>query len=183
VLAFSGWLLSLTPDKVDQFANEEYTRQIAFVDPSTGIDARVFIGPATVGRNGFRIEVNAPQEGITSLGLRFYPPVESGQQVIFQPLVLSTAGTLVLPTDKGIPFGAAGTWTLELSASTAQGTQPGARATFLVDQPDGSEPITTGGGGTTPGPSVGVSVVNQVTTSAPFVTTAPPTPPPTTVAP
>ena len=86
VLAFSGWLLSLEPAKVDQFADEEYTREIAFVDPSTGIDARVFIGPAEVGRNGFRIEVNAPQEGITSLALRFYPPLESGQNVLRQDL-------------------------------------------------------------------------------------------------
>ena len=45
VLAFSGWLLSLEPAKVDKFADEAYTREIAFVDPSTGIDARVFIGP------------------------------------------------------------------------------------------------------------------------------------------
>jgi len=56
VLAFSGWLLSLEPAKVDQFEDESYSREIAFVDPSTGIDARVFIGPAEVGRNGFRIE-------------------------------------------------------------------------------------------------------------------------------
>lgn len=178
VLAFSGWLLSLEPAKVDKFADEEYTREIAFVDPSTGIDARVFIGPAEVGRNGFRIEVNAPQEGITSLALRFYPPPESGQNILRQDLPLTTAGTLVLPTDKGIPFGAAGTWTLELSGSTALGTQPGARATFLVNAVDGTE-ITTPGSTASTVP-VQVSVVDQATTSAPFVTTTTPTLPPTT---
>jgi putative copper export protein/methionine-rich copper-binding protein CopC len=178
VLAFSGWLLSLEPAKVDKFADEQYTREIAFVDPSSGIDARVFIGPAEVGRNGFRIEVNAPQEGITSLGLRFYPPVETGSEVIFQPLALTTAGTLVLPTDKGIPFAVPGTWTLELSGSTALGTQPGARFTFLVNPTDGTEITTPGSTASTP--PVQVSVVDQATTSAPFVTTAPPTPPPTT---
>jgi copper transport protein len=177
VLAFSGWLLSLEPAKVDKFADEEYTREIAVVDPSTGIDARVFIGPAEVGRNGFRIEVNAPQDGITSLALRFYPPVESGQNVLRQDLALTTAGTLVLPTDKGIPFGVPGTWTLELSGSTALGTQPGARATFVVDNADGSQvsvPATTGS--TVP---VQVSVVDQSTTAAPFVTTTVAPPPPT----
>jgi len=177
VLAFSGWLLSLEPAKVDKFADEEYTREIAFVDPSTGIDARVFIGPAEVGRNGFRIEVNAPQDGITSLALRFYPPVESGQNVLRQDLALTTAGTLVLPTDKGIPFGVPGTWTLELSGSTALGTQPGARATFVVDNADGTQvsvPATTGS--TVP---VQVSVVDQSTTAAPFVTTTVAPPPPT----
>src|SRR4029079_3755753 len=149
VLAFSGWLLSLEPAKVDKFANEEYTREIAFVDPSTGIDARVFIGPAEVGLNGFRIEVNAPPDGITSLALRFYPPLESGQNVIRQDLALTTAGTLVLPTDKGIPFGVPGQWTLELSGSTAQGTQPGAPATFVVDNTDGSQVSTPGSTGST----------------------------------
>jgi copper transport protein len=179
VLAFSGWLLSLTPAKVDEFASEDYTREIAFVDPSTGIDARVFIGPGQIGLNGFRIEVNAPQDGITSLGLRFYPPANSGQSVLFQPLALTTAGTLVLPTDNGLPFGVAGTWTLELSASTALGTQPGAQATFLVDAADGTQ-VTTPGQPTATTPGVSVSVVDQTTTTAPFVTTAAPTLPPTT---
>ena len=177
VLAFSGWLLSLEPAKVDQFEDESYSREIAFVDPSTGIDARVFIGPAEVGRNGFRIEVNAPQEGITSLALRFYPPVESGKNVIRQDLALTTAGTLVLPADKGIPFEVPGTWTLELSGSTALGTQPGARATFLVDNADGSDagsPV-----GSTSSLPVQVTVVDQATTSAAFVTTTTPTLPPT----
>jgi copper transport protein len=178
VLAFSGWLLSLEPAKIDKFADERYTREIAFVDPSTGIDAHVFIGPAEVGRNGFRIEVNAPQEGITSLALRFYPPIESGENVLRQDLALTTAGTLVLPTDKGIPFTVAGTWTLELSGSTALGTQPGARATFVVGSADGTEVQTPGS--TTPTVPAQISVVDQSTTTAPFVTTAPPTPPPTT---
>jgi putative copper export protein/methionine-rich copper-binding protein CopC len=181
VLAFSGWLLSLTPEKVDQFSNEQYTREIAFVDPSTGIDARVFIGPGTIGRNGFRIEVNAPQEGITSLGLRFYPPANSGQNVLFQPLNLTTAGTLVLPTENGLPFGVAGTWTIELSASTATGTQPGAQATFLVDAADGTQVTTPGQPTSTI--AVSVNVVDSTTATAPFVTTTLPTIPPSTTIP
>ena len=102
--------------------------------------------------------------------MRFYPPVDSGQNVIRQDLALTTAGTLVLPTDKGIPFEVAGTWTLELSGSTALGTQPGARATFLVNAADGSE-VTTPAGSTASHVPVQVSVVDQSTTSAPFVTT------------
>jgi copper transport protein len=180
VLAFSGWLLSLTPPKVDKFANEEYSRTIAFIDPSTGIEARVLIGPAQVGRNGFRIEVEAPQEGITNLGLRFYPPLASGQDVIFQPLDLTTAGTLVLPVEHGIPFGVAGDWTIELSASTGLGTNS-SQTTFVVTAADGSQTSTPQG--TSPSVPVGVTVVDQPTTTAPFVTTAPPTPPPTTPAP
>lgn len=184
VLAFSGWLLSLTPDKVDRFADEQYTREIAFVDPSTGINARVFIGPSQIGRNGFRIEVSEPAEGITSLGLRFYPPIDSGQNVIFQPLNLTTAGTLVLPTEKGLPFGVGGTWTIELSGSTALGTQPGARATFVVDNADGTATgDTTAPQGTAPSVPVEVTVVDQSTTSAPFVTTTTSTVPTSTPTP
>jgi len=173
VLAFSGWMLALTPPKVDPLADESYAQELAFVDPSTGINARVFIGPARVGLNGFRIEVNAPQEGITQLGLRFYPPVESGRPVLFQPLNLTTAGTAVLPTEIGLPFEVPGTWTLELSATTALGTQPGARSEFLVAPADGT--VATDPGATTTTLPVQVSVVDQSTTTAPFVTTTLPT--------
>jgi copper transport protein len=182
VLAFSGWMLTLTPPKVDPLAGEVYTREIAFVDTATGIDARVFIGPARVGRNGFRIEVEAPQEGITNLSLRFLPPIESNSPVIRQDLGLTTAGTAVLPTDIGLPFQVAGQWTIELIASTTLGSQPGARATFQVDPADGSTsslPSTTST--TVP---VDISIVDQSTTSAPFVTTTTTTTtPPSTPAP
>ena len=54
VLAFSGWLLSLTPDKVDQFSNEDYTREIAFVDPSTGLPyASVDLWEQTDGQHSY----------------------------------------------------------------------------------------------------------------------------------
>jgi hypothetical protein len=75
-----------------------------------------------------------------------------------------------------------GTWTLVLSATTAVGTQPGASTTFLVENGDGSQPSVPGApvGSTVPGASVVVSVVGQTNAPAPFVTTAPPTPPPDT---
>ena len=151
------------------------TRRTRARSPSStrrpGIDARVFIGPAEVGRNGFRIEVNAPQEGITSLALRFYPPVESGQNVIRQDLALTTAGTLVLPTDKGIPFevrrhvdARAQRLDRARNATRRAGDVPRRRRrrerghdTSRFDRVD-----------TLP---VQVSVVDQSTTSAPFVTT------------
>lgn len=184
VLAFSGWMLSLTPAKVDPLANEQYAREIGFVDTATGIDTRVLIGPGRVGKNGFRIEVNAPAEGINGLTLRFIPPVGSGQGAIRQPIPLSTAGTAVLTIDNGIPLLTPGTWTLELIASTTTGTQPGAQRTFLVENADGSQPSIPASGTTQPqSASVVVSVVDQSTTIAPFVTTAPPTLPPVTTAP
>jgi putative copper export protein/methionine-rich copper-binding protein CopC len=182
VLAFSGWMLALTPAKVDPLAGQSYTRELAFVDSNTGINARVLIGPARVGRNGFRIEVESPPDGITGLTLRFVPPAGSNEGAIKQEIALTTAGTLVLPQDKGLPFDVPGTWTLVLSATTAVGTQPGASTTFLVENGDGSQPSVPGApvGSTVPGASVVVSVVGQTNAPAPFVTTAPPTPPPGT---
>jgi hypothetical protein len=76
----------------------------------------------------------------------------------------------VLPTEIGLPFAVPGTWTLELSATTALGTQPGARATFPVAPADGTVQETVPGASTTTVP-VQVSVVDQSTTTAPFVTT------------
>lgn len=184
VLAFSGWMLSLTPAKIDPLASEEYSREIVFVDQATGIDARVLIGPGRVGPNGFRIEVNAPAEGINGLTLRFIPPPGSTSGPIRQAIPLTTAGTAVLTTDNGLPLNEAGTWTLELIASTTSGTQPGAQATFLVENADGTQPVIPATGSTVaPNVDVVVSVVDQTTTVAPFVTTAPPTPPPSTTAP
>jgi putative copper export protein/methionine-rich copper-binding protein CopC len=182
VLAFSGWMLALTPAKVDPLAGQSYSRELAFVDNNTGINARVFIGPARVGLNGFRIEVEAPAEGINGLTLRFVPPPGATVGAIRQPIALTTAGTMVLPQDVGIPFQVPGTWTLVLSASTAVGTQPGATTTFLVENGDGTQPSVPGAptGTTLPSAPVVVTVIGQTNTTAPFVTTAPPTVPPST---
>jgi copper transport protein len=186
VLAFSGWMLSLTPAKVDPLAGERYAEPIQFVDAATGIEARVFIGPSRVGRNGFRIEVEAPQEGINGLTLRFIPPAGSNANGFRQLIPLTTAGTAVLPTSEGLPFTAAGQWTLELIANTTTGSQPGAQLTFAVANADGTE-NTIPAANTTPAPAqaptpgaVVTSVVDQQTSVAPFVTNPPiPTNPPT----
>ena len=64
----------------------------------------------------------------------------------------------MLPQDIGLPLHVPGTWTLELSASTAVGTQPGASTTFLVENADGTQPSVPGAatGTTLPGvPVVG----------------------------
>ena len=39
VLAFSGWMVGLTPPKVDPLASQRYTREIPLVDQATGLDA------------------------------------------------------------------------------------------------------------------------------------------------
>jgi copper transport protein len=172
VLAFSGWMLALTPAKVDPLADETYVRELSFIDPATGIDAKVLIGPATVGLNGFRIEVEAPQDGITNLALHFIPPDPTVNPSILQTIPLTTAGTVVLDDAVGLPFNVPGTWTLELIASTALGTQTGARTEFVVAAADGTTPTVPAA--TLPVGSPVVSSVIPVTTSPGFVTTTTP---------
>ncbi len=181
VLAFSGWLLALTPAKVERFGDESYARTIQFIDPTTGIDAAVSLGPLRVGENGFRIEVNAPAEGISDLKLRFIPPRDSNGQVIEQTIPLSTAGTAVLPEANGLPFNIAGQWTIELVATTATGTQPGQQSTFEVASDEGAadtEPDQTVPAAVTettlvPAPGVSASFVTTTSTTTTSTTAAP----------
>ena len=172
VLAFSGWMLALTPAKIDPFASEKYELTVPFDDSLTsGVSADVLIGPSAVGLNGLRVEVSAPTEGITNLVLRFTPPLGSTARIIEQPIPLTGAGTAVLLGEVGIPFDAPGTWTIEMIATTATGNQPGAKTTFAVNAADGTVVTVPDVSTTTP---LAIQLIDQSTTSAPFAT-APPT--------
>lgn len=176
VLAFSGWMLALTPAKVDLLAGQTYAvTDLAFVDTTSGIDATVSIGPARVGLNGFKIEVEAPQEGISLLELRFIPPPGTNARGYRQPIPLDTAGTAFLRRSEGLNLQVAGNWTLELVASTATGNLVGAQRTFPVNNADGSPPAVGAVVSTPSTGSVVVSVVEQPEDPASFVTTVAPT--------
>jgi len=181
-LAFSGWLLGLTPAKVDQFPSESYTREIPFNDEATGLVAVVKIGPARVGLNGFRIEVEEPADNINNLTLLFVPPNGSNLNSLQQAIPLTTSGTAQLAIADGLPFGVGGVWTLQLSVSTATGTLQDATATFEVLDAAGNEITTPPVGGSVP---TQVELIDPSTTVAPFATTttiasttSPPTSPP-----
>ena len=176
VLAFSGWMLTLTPARVDPYAGESYLDAMTFNDQTSGLEAKVFVGPGRVGNNGLKVEVERPADGITSLTVRFVPPIGSGGFIVEQSIPLSTSGTAILETAQGLPFLVPGTWTLELSASTATGVLENATYTFLVRAADGS--VVTIPPATASTVPVQVTLIDQVTTLAPFGT-APPTVPPT----
>ncbi|NNE10749.1 MAG: hypothetical protein HKN41_00715, partial [Ilumatobacter sp.] len=167
-LAFSGWLLGLTPANVDQFPGETYTRELRFNDPGSGLEAVVKIGPSQVGANGFRIEVSAPEEGISNLELAFVPPEGSNLPTMVQDIPLTTWGTAQLDIADGLPFRVGGTWTLQLSAATGAGVLDGATATFTVLGADGTEVTIPAVVGSAP---VEVEIIDQSTTTAPFATT------------
>ncbi len=169
VLAFSGWLLALTPANVDPLDDDgDYRLEVAFNDSASGVEATVFIGPSAVGLNGIKIEVEEPAEGITDLRLRFIPPIGSQAVGYEQPIPLTTAGTAVLDESVGLPFSVAGTWTIQLVATTTIGVQSGAETTFLVTNADGTTATIPQVVGTTP---VQVEIVDPTPgTTAPFAT-------------
>jgi copper transport protein len=175
VLAFSGWMLTLTPPKVDPLANEVFLDAMVFVHEPTGLDATVRVGPGLAGPTGLRVDVESPDEGISRLLLRFIPPENSGAFIVEQEIPLTGAGTAYLDDSIGLPLNAAGVWTLELSASTATGVLENARYTFELRLPDGTQVTTTAPQVTV---DVNISIVEQTTTTAPFATT---TAAPTTV--
>lgn len=166
-LAFSGWLLGLTPSKIDDFPREDYTRELSFNDEATGLDAVVFIGPAQVGNNGFRIEVDGPADNINNLTLLFIPPDGTNLPSLQQAIPLSTWGTAQLAIADGLPFRVGGVWTLQVSVSTATGTLDGATRTFQVFDAEGNEVVTPQTPVSSP---TQISVIEGSTTTAPFAT-------------
>lgn len=179
-LAFSGWLLGLTPSKIDDFPREDLARELPFTDEATGLDAVVYIGPAQVGLNGFRIEVEGPADNINNLTLLFIPPDGTNLPSLQQAIPLSTWGTAQLAIEDGLPFQVGGVWTLQLSVSTATGTLEGATRTFQVFDAEGNEVVTPQSPVSTP---TQISVVEQPTSTAPFATTTTTTTTATTVPP
>ena len=102
VLAFSGWLLALDAGQGRQFADEAYTREMPFVDPSTGIDA------ARLHRPGGGRPQRLPDRGQHAAGgdhrassCASIPPSESGGQVIGRISRSAPPARSCSPTDKG----------------------------------------------------------------------------------
>jgi copper transport protein len=187
VLAFSGWLLALTPPTADPLAGERYALTIEFEDTTTQFSGSVSIGPSRVGPNGFKLEIDSPASGLSNVFLRFKPPAGAPAGAHFwidQPIgELTGAGIAWLDDAKGIPLPVAGTWTVEIVATTSAGLSVRG-GTFLVAAADGSQPVDQ----PTPTVSTPVSfqVVDPAAPTANFVTTTttiPPTTAPATPAP
>jgi copper transport protein len=173
VLAFSGWLLALTPATADPLADESFGPSIELTDPGSGVRARISIGPAAVGLNGVKVEVLEPAEGITNLTLRFTPPpgaTGDARFIIEQPIPITGAGTAWLDNDIGLPFRVSGTWEMQMLSSSTIGAGQGKAATFIIQNADGTvDTVVTGE--TTPAP--GINIIDTATTVAPIATNPP----------
>lgn len=130
VLALSGWLLALNPAGIDDRPTYAVERQ--FTDPSSGLDVTVFVTPSVAGLNGIRVEVRAPEEGVSNLSVTFLPPEGSEARGIEQPIPLTGVGTAVLDASVGLPFDVPGQWTMQLTGVTPGGTLTGATTSFPV---------------------------------------------------
>jgi len=162
VLMLSGWLLALTPPRVVETDDANYPVSVPFVDVATGVDIDVKITPATVGLNGIRVEVNAPEQ-VSNLLVSFVPPVGSSARPVDQPIAdLTGVGAAVLRASEGIPLDEAGTWTILLNVVTPTGALAGVTSSFEV------APAETGSD-TSEAPNVTVVTDSTATTVTPAV--------------
>lgn len=123
VLVLTAWLVSMAAPgiRIDE-VREEY----GYVDGrfSDGdLDVQVFL-TGVVGRNEVRVEVSSPDTGLSGLQLRFVAPAGSNvASVVLELPELTGVGVAILPLATGIPLDAPGVWTLEVSATTPEGTR------------------------------------------------------------
>jgi copper transport protein len=126
VLVLTAWMLSLTPaGLVDTGDGVDYAYdQGRFVMEDAGADLTVFL-TGGVGPNGVRVEVDTPESGLSSVQVTFRPPdvTLAPTVVLTLPAELSGTGAAVLPESEGVPLLVAGVWTMEVTVTTATGTQ------------------------------------------------------------
>ncbi len=139
VIAISGWLLTMPTGKDSGDDNEGYHVHETYVDAATGLDLELFLDPARAGLdNAIRVEVNAPDTGISGLQIVFHPPAATQGNTITQPIPLTGRGAAESPDGGGVPFDVAGNWTFEVQATLTNGTVGGVRNPFQVLNNDGS---------------------------------------------
>lgn len=139
VIALSGWLLTLTPGKVSDNDGDFAVSETVSLD-ELDFEVDVFLSPGRIGLNDIRVVVTRPQTGLSGLVLTFYPPEGSGRTPISQPIALTTAGEAESPAGGGVPFDVAGTWRLEVTASTPVGQVPATSTGFAIRDEEGNIP-------------------------------------------
>ena len=137
-LGLTGWMLTYPPAGLDAVDTGDYPVVESVIDPESGAEISVSLRPGQVGTNELRVEVREPDEGVRGLEVTFIPPEGSSLPQITQAIGLDGRGVAVSAPGGGIPFAEAGTWRLEINASTSEGNISGSRIAFDVRQQDGS---------------------------------------------
>ncbi len=146
-LLFTAWMLALTPPKTADADEFHDTTDYAFTSPTSqgSFEVRLQLTSTEVGPFGFRLEVFAPTSGISDLQVKFVPPPEAYTTTneIVALIPLDGAGAAVMSADQGIGFEVPGSWTVDISATLADGSQPIARVSNLVITDAGSSTTAT----------------------------------------
>jgi copper transport protein len=139
VIGLSGWLLALDPGKLPD-SEGDFDIQERFQDQALDFDVEVMLSPGQIGLNELEVVVSAPQSGLSELLVTFFPPTgATGTPIISQGIGLTGAG--VASSDGGIiPLDVAGTWRIQVSAVTPQGTVTGINANVPIADEDGNVP-------------------------------------------
>jgi hypothetical protein len=97
----------------------------AFIGDRSGgaFDVQLKVTPATVGPNAVRIDVYSPPSGLTDLTVQFNPPTNNTASVTLN-VPLDGVGAARLPMSEGVPFGAAGLWTIVVTGNGPEGPLP-----------------------------------------------------------
>ena len=139
VIGLSGWLLGLNPGKLPD-SGGDFDIEERFQDQALDFDVEVLMSPGRVGLNELEVVVNAPATGLSDLLVTFFPPTgASGTPIITQGIAITGAG--VASSDGPIiPLDVAGTWRIQVSAVTPQGTVTGINANVGIADEDGNVP-------------------------------------------
>lgn len=138
VVALTGWLLTLTPGKLPDDGNFPVDETVIVDD--LDFEVNVQLDPGRVGLNDIRVEVSRPETGLSGLTLTFFPPEGSGASPISQAIALPGAGVAASSDGGGIPFDIAGTWRLEITATTPAGQVPATSTGLAIRDENGDLP-------------------------------------------
>lgn len=168
VLAITAWMLASPPGNLQASAlsTASFVSHETFKDPDGKFEVTLAVNPAKVGPNALLFEVKKPVTGISSIRVRFDPPVNStANAVVWTVTNLPGIGGAYLPPSVGIPLGVAGAWNVTVDVVAAVGTL---HSTELLDvKPNGVGSIA-------PLPTVTQPIVTSPPiTGAPSTTVAP----------
>ena len=170
VFAITSWSVATLPDTFDPPGTDR--TNYAFVGDRSGgaFDVQVKITPAQVGLNAVRIDVHSPESGLTDLKVQFNPPSNTTASITLS-VPLDGVGAARLPLKEGIPFGAAGLWTVIVTGNGPDGPLPSVQYNVSVTSASDSAEVEQNGG-----VSGSTTTVVGATSAATAVTTASGTP-------
>lgn len=145
VFAITSWSVATLPDTFDPPGTDR--TNYAFVGDRSGgaFDVQVKITPAQVGLNAVRIDVHSPESGLTDLKVQFNPPSNTTASITLS-VPLDGVGAARLPLKEGIPFGAAGLWTVIVTGNGPEGPLPSVQYNVSVTSASDSVEVEQNGG-------------------------------------